>query len=73
MELDKICRLCLTIKKDMSNLFANNILEMLNEFCNTIKVNSENLNYILWVNLIKCIVYRSSELMDGQKKYASNV
>lgn len=33
MELEKICRLCLTIKKDMRNLFTENIISMLEEFC----------------------------------------
>lgn len=33
MELDKICRLCLTIKKDMRNIFtSDNIIQMLEEF-----------------------------------------
>jgi hypothetical protein len=35
--LEKICRLCLTIKKDMRNLFDDNIISMLEEFC-SIKV-----------------------------------
>lgn len=54
-DLEKICRLCLTIKKDMRNMFTENIISMLEEFCN-LKVRFEfvysayyicNLNSIL--------------------------
>ncbi|KAL7018640.1 hypothetical protein ACKWTF_010841 [Chironomus riparius] len=47
MELEKICRLCLTIKKDMRNLFTENIISMLEEFCN-VKISKE----AGWPNLI---------------------
>lgn len=40
MELDKICRLCLTTKKDMRNLFQDNLVSMVEEISgNSMKVN----------------------------------
>ncbi|KAG5673778.1 hypothetical protein PVAND_003798 [Polypedilum vanderplanki] len=41
MELEKICRLCLQIKRDMRNLFTDNIISMLEEFC-SIKISKED-------------------------------
>lgn len=38
MELDKICRLCLVTKKDMVNLFTDNILSMVNELSTSVQV-----------------------------------
>lgn len=38
MELDKICRLCLTTKKDMRNLFQDNLVNMIEEISNSMKV-----------------------------------
>lgn len=38
LELDKVCRVCLTIKKDMRPLFGEMVAEMLTE-CARIQVN----------------------------------
>lgn len=38
VELDLVCRVCLTVKKEMRNLFGESVVEMLEEISNKIKV-----------------------------------
>lgn len=45
LELDKICRVCLTVKKDMRPLFGEMVAEMLME-CTRIQVILSNQNKI---------------------------
>lgn len=43
LELDKVCRVCLTVKKDMRPLFGEMVAEMLMD-CTRIQVNSVHYN-----------------------------
>lgn len=47
MELESICRLCLTTKKDMRNLFQDNLVNMIEEISNLMKVNKQIFNFVL--------------------------
>ncbi|CAO1441551.1 unnamed protein product [Diamesa serratosioi] len=42
VELDLVCRVCLTVKKEMRNLFGESVVEMLEEISNRIKVKKED-------------------------------
>lgn len=53
LELDKICRVCLTVKKDMRPLFGEMISEMLME-CARIQVRKEKDTFI---HNVFCFVY----------------
>lgn len=57
LELDKICRVCLTVKKDMRPLFGEMIAELLME-CARIQVMTMQLFYKLH---ILCIVLTDRE------------
>lgn len=64
LELDKICRVCLTVKKDMRPLFGEMIADMLME-CARIQVNNlkKFLLYIFFffvymqLQVLPCILY----------------
>lgn len=46
LELDKICRVCLTVKKDMRPIFGEMVADMLME-CARVQVMSEIFNFNL--------------------------
>lgn len=69
MELDKICRLCLTIKKDMRNIFTENLLEMIFEFSN-LKVKLRKAKLGRYLIEFAC---RLKTRQAGLRRYASSV
>lgn len=52
VELDLVCRVCLTVKKEMRNLFGESVVEMLEEISNRIKVSE-----LLLSLLFSCLIY----------------
>lgn len=71
MELDKICRLCLTTKKDMRNLFQDNLVNMIEEISNSIKVN-KIFTALLVNKLFQIQLFRSRTIQAGLRRFACN-